>query len=312
MSGYSVYCISHLQYYIGCSGWSYSAWQGPFYPANIDNSSDWLRYYASVFDYVEIDSSFYRMPNLFTVKNWFKKTPENFRFTAKFPKVITHDKRLKNVSKELEHFHQTMLPLKDKTLALLIQLPPSLKITEGIENMRQYIVPELDSSNFRYAVEVRDRSWFQDLAYNFFADNNICMVWSQLAELRTPPIATTDFLYVRFIGDRSINEKDFGKIQKDRVMEMKKWSSKLKRVIKEEELGKGRGGRRKSISLAIVSANNHYAGFGPETANTFRKMIGLPEVTWGNKKDKEEEKHKSHLVSDIKYSKQSTISDFIK
>jgi hypothetical protein len=46
-----------LQYYIGCSGWSYSAWQGPFYPANIDNSSDWLLYYASVFDYVEIDSS---------------------------------------------------------------------------------------------------------------------------------------------------------------------------------------------------------------------------------------------------------------
>jgi uncharacterized protein YecE (DUF72 family) len=107
------------------------------------------------------------------------------------------------------------------------------------------------------------------------------MVWSQLAELRTPPIATTDFLYVRFIGDRSINEKDFGKVQKDRVMEMKKWSSKLKRVIREqkEETGRG-GGRRKSINLAIVSANNHYAGFGPETANIFRKMIGLPSINW--------------------------------
>ena len=196
-----------LQYYIGCSGWSYSAWQGPFYPPDMNNSSDWLRYYASVFDYVEIDSSFYRMPNTFMVKNWFKKTPEHFRFTAKFPKVITHDKRLKNISKELEYFHKAMLPLKDKTLALLIQLPPSLKITEGIENMRQPLVPRLDSNNFRYAVEVRDRSWFQNLAYNFFADNNICMVWSKLAELRTPPIATTDFLYLRFIGDRGIDEK---------------------------------------------------------------------------------------------------------
>ena len=94
-----------------------------------------------------------------------------------------------------------MLPLKEKTLALVIQLPPSLKITEGIENLRQF-VPELDS-RFRYAVEVRDRTWFQDLAYHFFADNNICMVWSQLAELRTPPIVTTDFLYLRFIGDRT-------------------------------------------------------------------------------------------------------------
>lgn len=74
---------------------------------------------------------------------------------------------------------------------MLIQLPSSLKITEGIQNLRQYIVPELDS-RFRYAAEVRDRSWFQDLAYNFFVDNKICTVCSQLAELRTPPIATTD------------------------------------------------------------------------------------------------------------------------
>ena len=62
--------------------------------------------------------------------------------------------------KELEYFFQSMLPLKEKILALVIQLPPSLKITEGIENLRQHIVPELDS-RFRYAIEVRDRTWFQ-------------------------------------------------------------------------------------------------------------------------------------------------------
>ena len=134
----------------------------------------------------------------------------------------------------------------------------------------EHLVPQLDSNNFRYAVEVRDRSWFQDLAYNFFADNNICILWSQLAELRTPPITTTDFLYIRFIGDRSIDEKDFEKIQKDRVIEMKKWSNKLKRVIKEQKAARG---KEKRINLAIVSANNHYAGFGPETANIFRKML---------------------------------------
>src|ERR671930_1266775 len=86
------------------------------------------------------------------------------------------------------------------------------------------------------------------------------------------------FLYIRFIGDRSINEKNFGKIQKDRVMEMKKWSNKLKRVVKEQK-----GARGRSINLAIVSANNHYAGFGPETANTFRKMMGLPSFNWQDK-----------------------------
>jgi uncharacterized protein YecE (DUF72 family) len=197
-----------------------------------------------------------------------------------------------------------MLPLREKTLAFLIQLPPSLKVVEGRENLRQHVVHELDS-RFRYAIEVRDRTWFQDLAYNFFADNNLCMVWSQLAELRTPPIVTTDFLYLRFIGDRTIDEKNFGKIQKDRVMEMKKWANKV-RVINEE-------GRRKGIDLAIASANNHYAGFGQGIANIFRKIVGLPEAVWSkaNKEDKNEEEDTSHLHnSSIQDPKQSTISDF--
>jgi uncharacterized protein YecE (DUF72 family) len=271
-----------LKFYIGCSGWSYSAWKGPFYPSNLENS-DWLRYYSNVFDYVEIDSSFYRIPNQFMIKNWFKKTPDNFRFTAKFPKIITHDKHLVDVEKEVELFLRNMAPLHDKTLALLIQLPPSMQITPGLEGLRQ-LVPLLDE-RFRYAVEVRHQSWFQDLAYNFFANNNLCMVWSQLAGIRTPPIVTTDFLYVRFIGDRSIEESDFGKVQKDRVLEMNKWAGRIKRVKQDRGSssssgGGGGGGGGKEVSLAIVAANNHYAGFGPGTANMFRKMVGLSEVSW--------------------------------
>ena len=99
------------------------------------------------------------------------------------------------------------------------------------------------------------------------------MVWSQLAGMRTPPIVTTDFLYVRFIGDRSIDEKDFGKIQKDRVSEMRKWARRVKRVEKER-------GKEEEISLAMIAANNHYAGFGPGTVNIFRKMVGLSEISW--------------------------------
>jgi Protein of unknown function DUF72 len=85
---YIIKYITYLQYYIGCSGWSYSAWQGQFYPANIDKSSDWLCYYASVFDYVEIDSSFYKSPNLFTVKNWFKKLQRVSDLQLNYPKLL--------------------------------------------------------------------------------------------------------------------------------------------------------------------------------------------------------------------------------
>jgi uncharacterized protein YecE (DUF72 family) len=280
-----------LQYYVGCSGWSYTSWQGPFYPPTIDNSG-WLKYYSHIFDYVEIDSSFYRIPSPFMVKNWYKRSTQNFRFTAKFPKIITHDKRLKDVDKELERFFESMRPLADKTLGLLIQLPPSLHIFEGLERLRD-LVRTLDN-RFRYAIEVRHASWFQDLAYNFFANNDICLVWSQLAELQTPPIVTTDFLYLRFIGDRSIQEKDFGRIQIDRIVEMGRWAEKIKTVEDER------------IKLAIVAANNHYAGFGPGTANAFRNMLGLPEAKWEDKG--EERKHESLDDLDVK---QSTLSDFL-
>ena len=168
-------------------------------------------------------------------------------------------------------------------------------IVEGMNGLRD-IIPELDK-RFRYAVEVRDSSWFQDLAYSFFANNNICMVWSQLAGIRTPAIVTSDFLYIRFIGDRTIQEKDFGKIQKDRVSEMKKWAGFVKRAREEQ---------RDRLNLAIVGANNHYAGFGPGTANTFRKMLDLSEVTWNDVMIPNVGKNASGNT------KQTSLSDFLK
>ncbi|HET7148248.1 MAG TPA: hypothetical protein VFI73_07090, partial [Candidatus Nitrosopolaris sp.] len=96
---------------------------------------------------------------------------------------------------------------------------------------------------------------------------------------QTPPIITTDFLYLRFIGDRRIQERDFGRIQTDRVLEMEKWAENNKTVQDE------------CIKLAIIAANDHYAGFGPGTANVFRNMLGLSESKWedtGRDQDQEE------------------------
>ena len=90
------------------------------------------------------------------------------------------------------------------------------------------------------------------------------MVWSQQDKLVTPPIVTSDFVYLRLIGDRSIDEKDFGKIQRDRTEEMQKWAQEIKNVEKYD----------KSVLRAIISANNHYAGFGPATVNTFSTNNG--------------------------------------
>jgi hypothetical protein len=136
--------------------------------------------------------------------------------------------------------------------------------------------------------------------YNFFANNDVCLVWSQLAELQTPPILTTDFLYLRLIGDRSIQEKDFGRIQIDRVLEMEKWAENIKTVEDER------------IKLAIIAANNHYAGFGPGTANVFRNMLGMPEAKWEPRAGEEEQEQEQEArPQDNVDVEQRTLSDFL-
>jgi uncharacterized protein YecE (DUF72 family) len=145
-------------------------------------------------------------------------------------------------------------------------------------------MPLLDN-RFRFAVEIRHPSWFQDLSYSFFA-------------IQIPPVVTTDFVYVRFIGDRSICEKDFGRIQIDKIAEMQISADIIKNLQEGER-----------VKQAIIAANNHYAGFGPGTANIFRNMLGLADAKWENREIEEEKEEQEHpLHHDMK---QRSISDFI-
>jgi len=145
--------------------------------------------------------------------------------------------------------------------------------------------------------------------------------WSQLAKLSTPPIVTTDFLYVRSIGDRSISEKDFGTIQRDRVLEMNNWASEIKNV----EGGKERGRSSEEVSAAMIAANNHYAGFGPGTVNIFRNMVGQTELSWQDQEHiqrqiqqaKQLEKEQQFSLSNTppkgqKRKRQSSLTEFTK
>ena len=255
-----------MQFYIGCSGWSYDSWEGHFYPKGTE-SKGYLPYYSKVFNYVEIDSSFYRIPNVFMTKRWSAITPDNFRFTAKIPKSVTHEKRLgSGIDSDMAYFYKSFEPLKSKTLALLLQLPPSMTMKEGLKKIETFPYEK----GYRYAVEVRHKSWFDQSVYDLFSKLDICLVWNQLDDIEAPPQLTTDFVYLRFIGNRSIDEKDFGTIQKDRIKEMQKWAKVVKKL-------------KQDTKRVILASNNHYAGFGPGTADTFRKMIGLPPVHYEEK-----------------------------
>lgn len=143
----------------------------------------------------------------------------------------------------------------------------------------------------------------QEFKLNWLADN---MVWSQLADIHTLPIVTSDFVYVRLIGDRSIQEKDFGHIQIDRIKRMKKIARNFKTGIDQ--------GNMVPIKFAIVAANNHYAGFGPGTVNIFRQLLGPEEVKWGDEyvmtddlAGKEDDNCNASLIK----AKQTNLSDFL-
>ena len=122
-----------------------------------------------------------------------------------------------------------------------------------------------------------------------------------------PPIVTSDFVYVRLIGDRSIQEKDFGRVQIDRIKEMKKLARNFK--------GDSNDGNLSKVRYSIVAANNHYAGFGPGSVNIFRQLLGLEEVKWGDEfiitddlgKDNHEVTNKRRTIK----TKQTSMSDFL-
>ncbi len=251
---------------IGCTGWSYKGWIGPFYPGTMP-SADYLNHYGKTFGITEINSTFYKIPSPHTTAKWFGNTPENFVFTAKLPKQITHDARLKP-GPYLDQFLNAIKPLGKKMKILVIQLPPSLSFTKAELNLDK-MVSHLPK-NYRYAVEGRHPSWFTEKSYKFLSERNLCLVWNEVQGVLNPAETTTDFVYLRLIGDRSIPEDKFGTIQKDRAESIKKWAQKLDEI-------------KNKISLAVVMANNHFEGFSPHTANKLRLAMNLGEITWHGK-----------------------------
>lgn len=256
------------EFHIGCSGWSYSQWVGPFYPRGT-RPGDFLKIYSRIFDTVEIDSTFYRIPGKPMVENWRRATPDNFCFLAKFPKSITHEQRLKDPEKDLAPFLDSMRILGDKLRMLLVQLPPFLTFSEGFDDLSK--LADILPGDLSFAVEFRHDSWFREESYELLREHGITMVWNEVQRLETPPVLTTRNVYLRLIGDRSIMEADFGRIQKDRSPEIGKWA----RRIAEEKY---------NLDHVFSGMNNHFQGFGPATVNLVRKELGLDTVDWSSVK----------------------------
>ncbi|MHB1708601.1 MAG: DUF72 domain-containing protein [Thermoplasmataceae archaeon] len=252
---------------VGCSGWSYKTWIGPFYSRGAV-PENFLQMYSRVFDCVEIDSTFYGIPDVRTVKAWKEATPEDFRFYPKIPGKITHDQRLSGIEDTLDAFLDSIGYLGDKLGIILIQLPPFFGYENGSEDFLKFL--RLLPGKFMFAVEFRHDSWFRESIYSDLKASGVTLAWSETPFVETPRIMTTSEVYLRLVGDRRIPETQFGSMRLDRSASIGKWAGELK-------------ARESEVGSASVFSNNHFQGFGPGTINQFLDQMGKPKIDWGSR-----------------------------
>jgi uncharacterized protein YecE (DUF72 family) len=260
---------------IGCSGWSYSDWEGAFYPPGTD-PSDYLAFYADRFPVVEVDSSFYRPPTPRMVRSWFARPPSGFKFALKVPQVITHTKQLRDCAEEVDGFVTAIEPLGEKLFYALLQMG---YFNRGAFGSLDEFLPVLDEflaawphARVPVAVEIRNPRWVVPEFADVLRRHGAALTLTEQKWMPTPTQVASRFdpvtgplAFVRLIGDREAIEKvatTWDKIVLDRSAQLAETAGVIRDLA-----------RRVPVA---VFANNHYAGFAPETARQLLGLLGLP------------------------------------
>jgi uncharacterized protein YecE (DUF72 family) len=181
--------------HIGTSGWSYDHWKGPFYPEQLPGSR-MLDYYAQRLHSVEINSSFYRLPQQQTLQHWYDCTPDGFRFAVKASRYITHRKKLREPCDTVPGLLDRVSSLGDKLGPILFQLPPHWHFNG--KRLGDFL--DTLSNEFRYAFEFRDRSWINEHTCELLSQHAAAFCMYELDGFLSPQTVTTDFIYVRLHG----------------------------------------------------------------------------------------------------------------
>jgi len=176
----------------GTSGYSYKEWVGSFYPEKTPASA-MLRYYAERFPTVEINNTFYRMPDTSLLERWAQEVPAEFAFTLKVPQRITHIKRLKNVEADVTEFTRRAAVLGDKLGMFLFQLPPTLR--KDLPRLRDFL--DAMPPGRRVAVEFRHDSWQDDEVYETLRAHHAALCVADTDEGDTPFVSTSNDAYLR-------------------------------------------------------------------------------------------------------------------
>lgn len=238
---------------LGTCGWSYQEWVGLFYP---NNRVAKLPFYAKVFDTVEVDSSFYRMPTKAMVRGWAKATGPSFKFSLKVPKTITHDKRLQDAEDELRSFLDVVKPLEDagKLGCLLVQLAPSFSYDE-VGRLESFL--EILPTRAQFAVEFRHESWDRKETWALLKKYNVAntVTESPIAFLSKVAVTSSTHAYVRWHGRGKSIWYDYTYSKE----ELEPWVSKLQEI-------------ESKAPVTYAYFNNHYSAGAPRNALEFLQM----------------------------------------
>jgi uncharacterized protein YecE (DUF72 family) len=196
-----------MKWHIGCSGFHYKDWKIKFYPEGLPQKK-WFDYYCEHFDTLELNVTFYRFPQLSFLQNWYQKSPEQFRFSVKAPKAITHFKQFHDSADMITSFYDTINDgLRDKLGPVLFQLPPRFSYDE---DRLERIIKNLNRS-FNNVVEFRHVSWWREDVYNALAAHRITFCGMSHPTLPDDVIQNTTSVYYRFHGVPDLYRSPYSK-----------------------------------------------------------------------------------------------------
>ncbi len=244
--------------YLGTQGFSFKDWVGPFYPEGTPSRS-YLEAYVRHFPSVEIDSTFYGVPKAMTIQGWDQRTPANFKFAAKFPQLITHEKKLENALGDAEAFIGSMQALGDKLAVLTLQFAYDFK-SEQFDRLDGFL--ESLPGGQRYAVEVRSREWLTPAFREMLASHNVALVLQDLHYMPRLDWVTADFSVIRWLGRRK-DIQVFDRIQIDRIKALEAWAQIVDGFL--------------DAGVDVYGFfNNHFAGHSPESVRQFAALLNHP------------------------------------
>jgi uncharacterized protein YecE (DUF72 family) len=181
---------------IGCSGFHYKEWKGVFYPEGLPQKK-WFEYYCEHFDTLELNVTFYRFPELSSLQGWYEKSPSDFFFSVKAPRIITHYKKFNDTDGQVRDFYGVVREgLKEKLGCILFQLPPDLTYSPEVLTR---ITEQMDAS-FQNVIEFRHSSWWNEQVFQTLTNRGISFCGISYPGLPDKVMCNTDTVYYRYHG----------------------------------------------------------------------------------------------------------------